>query len=245
MIKLTREMFEELPWDRRISTSFVEGKLATNIKNELDKTLKGISFYDIENGVLRGSSFPIAALIDTAVRPYGFRTANLRDLSRPEIMNRVKGKFYTDAPVLILRSLKDSYENNLPLIKQISELAEQKLGRLELPLMVTGINVVPWKKDTKGYGFKIVPRDDFKVITDKRLSSKYNCKRFTDVDDIGLPIFNSNGTRTWYLKQEGLSSLCLYGDLGVYSDVVDLAVTGGGGRVVLVSDEVSAKNFKA
>src|SRR3989344_3279205 len=184
-----------------LRTSLVEGEGLRDIVGALDKTLKGITWYDEKNGVLRGSSFPIAALIDTAVRPYGFRTANLRDLSRPEIMNRVKENFYTDAPVLILRSLKDSYEKNLPLIKQISELAEQKLGRLELPLMVTGINVAPWKKDKKGYGFKIVPRDDFQVITDERLSSKYNLKKFTDVDDIGLPIFNSNGTRYWFGRE--------------------------------------------
>src|SRR3989344_1514197 len=158
MVNSLEKAITEIRWDNQVRTAFVEEKLATNLKKVLDKTLKGISFYDIENGVLRGSSFPIAALIDTAVRPYGFRTANLRDLSRPEIMNRVKENFYTDAPVLILRSLKDSYENNLPLIKQISELAAHKLGRLALPLMVPGINVVPWKKDKTGYGFKIAPR---------------------------------------------------------------------------------------
>lgn len=200
--------------------------------------------YDPNTKTLVGSNVFAAAKIDTLLRPLGIRVANLRDLSRQEVMQMVKDKHYTDAPVLVLRSTEDSYKRNLPLIRQLTEQVEKANGRLQLPVMVTGWDVRVLLSDKKGYRIALVPRDDFKAVSDERLNGDYNGQRFSEVDELGLPIFDSKGKRTWFARNKGLSRLCLDGDLVVGSGYGDLACSGGYGRVVLVSAEGTQKIYK-
>ena len=226
-----------------VLTSFFQGEDAEAVYNSLDEVFRKGTSYDTKTRTVSGSHPFLAGRVDTLVRPLGIRVANLRDLSRPEVMNMVRDRYYADAPVLILRTMKDSYQKNLPLIKRIAEIAEEANGRLELPLIVSGIDFKPWPEDEQGYKIDIVKRDDFTAIHDERLEGKYNGESFLEVDKIGLPKFDKKGTRTWYARNEGLSGVYLDGSLDLLSGSQYLASSNPDGRVVLVSAEGANANF--
>jgi len=243
-IKSMTEITGNFNWNKpEVHTSFVQGADAQAIYNSLQGNVKSAVSYDAKSQTLIGSNVFVAARIDSILRPLGIRVANPRDLGRPEVMGMVRGKHYTDAPTLVLRSTDDSYARNLPLIKQLTEQIEQANGRVQLPVMVTGFDVKVIKDD-KGYGIALVPRDDFKAVNDKRLDGSNNGKRFSGVDEFGLPNFDSDGNRTWYARSQGLSGFYLDGDLIADSDNGNLADSDGDGRVVVVSDSVSQKNLE-
>jgi len=228
-----------------VVTSFLQGEDSQNLYESLGDyitKLEGIS-YDSETKTIIGSTPFLAAGVDSLVRPLGIRVANLRELSRPEVMNMIKGKHYSDIPFLVLRSMKDSYERNQPLIQRLAEEVEQANGTLKLPVMISGFDVKPWPEDKKGYGIDILRREDFKAIHDERLEGKYNRKTFSKVDELGLPLFDRKGQRTLYTRDQGLSRLYLNYVLDLGSYVEDLANSNSIGRVVLVSAEGANEDF--
>jgi len=239
------ELKGNFDWNRpKILTSFLQGEEAELIYNSLEGNIRNGINYDYETKTIKGSTPFLAARVDTLVRPLGLRVTNLRDLSRSEVMSMVQGKYYTDSPTLVVRSLKDSYEKNLPLIKRISEEVEEANGKLDLPFMIYGFDVKPWEEDLEGYGIDILRREDFSVIHDERLSGKYNGEKFSEVDDLGLPLFDKDGKRTWYARDRGLSRLYLSRYLNVDSSDGHLANSYDNGLVVLVSAEGARENFK-
>lgn len=227
--------------------SFVQGEDAKALYDKVRETIKSGVWYDENSKTMRGSSTFLAARVDNIVRNLGngIRVASLADLSRPEIMEMVRGRHYSDAPAVVLRSIRDSYEPNNALIRSLVSKIEQRMGRLELPVLVTGFDVVP--SDEKGYGLKLFPREDFAVLHDERLSEKYNGHKFSIVDENGLPIFDKKGNRTWYARDSGISRLYLDGGLSLGSGYVDynLANSDEDGRVVLVRDAVASAEKKA
>ena len=215
--------------------SFVYGKDAELIYNEIRKTIvKGV-WYDNDSKIMKGSNTFLAARADSIMRPLGIRAATLADLSRPEIIEMIRGEHYSDIPAIVFRTMKDRYEPNNLLIKKLAPQIEEKIGRLELPVLVTGFDVAP-SEDKEGHGLNIIPREDFAVLHDERLAGKYNEKTFSETDELGLPKFGK-GNRTWYARKEGLSRLYLIRDLNLYSDYEALAYSNELGRVVLVARE--------
>ena len=215
--------------------SFVYGKDAELFYNEIRKTIVNGVWYDNDSKTMRGSNTFLAARADSIIRPLGIRAATLADLSRPEIIEMIRGEHYSDIPAIVFRTMKDRYEPNNLLIKKLAPQIEEKIGRLELPVLVTGFDVA-LSEDKEGHGLNIIPREDFAVLHDERLAGKYNEKTFSETDELGLPKFGK-GNRTWYARKEGLSRLYLIRDLNLYSDYEALAYSNELGRVVLVARE--------
>lgn len=241
----TKKLTGRFEWQRpEVMPSFVKGDDAQELCYAVKEGF-GFFDYDANEKLMKGSNPFISARIDTEVRPLGLRVANLRDLSRPEVMAMVKGRYYSDSPVLVVRSNKDSNTRNLPLIKIISELTEGVDGRVEFPFMLTGYDVVKLPEDEDGYGVGIVKRDDFKAVHDDRLSGKYNGWKFDNVDEIGLPsgLNKSKGSRTLYTKDEGLAGFCLDWDLDLVSVDGNLQGSNAIGRVVVVSAFSASQNL--
>jgi hypothetical protein len=223
--------------------SFPKGEDAEALYNQVRRTIKSGVWYDADSKTMQGSSTFLAARVDSILRPKGIRVATLADLSRPEIMEMVRGNHYSDTPAIVFRTMKDGYEPNKLLINALAPLVEEKAGRLELPVLVTGFDVVP-SEEKKGYGLRIVPRKDFAVLHDERLSG-HDGDKFSNVDERGLPNFESDGSRIWYARTEGLSGLCLCRYLDLDSGNDNLAGSYGYGRVVLVRDAVAGAQKKA
>jgi hypothetical protein len=213
----------------------ISGDDALMIYNSLpEQTRAGLRYDESSKTVIGSTPFAVANL-DIFAQKYNSRTPNLRDLSRPEIMRIAQGKHYIDSRNLVVRSREDpNWSKNNSLLKTIYELAEQKEGSIKHPFMIEGFNFVSNSEDKNGYGLNLVANSDFKVIQDERFDGKYNGKSFSEFDELGIPKFDKNGSRTWYAKDKGLSRLFLYGflDLGSYDDI--LTDSGDVGRVVFL-----------
>ena len=108
-----------------VYTSYLEGDEAKLIYDSLEESIKKRINYNLESKMVIGSTPFLSARVDSLIKPLGLRVANLRDLSRTEVINMIKGKYYTDTPVLVVRSHEDSNSKNLFLIKRIIEEVEK------------------------------------------------------------------------------------------------------------------------
>ena len=213
----------------------ISGKDALMIYNSLEEQARVGLRYDGASETVVGSTPIVVANLDIFAQKYGARTANLRDLSRAEVMRIAQGKHYIDSRNLVARSREDAnWPKNNPILKTIYELAEQKLGSIKQPFMIEGFSFVPNPKDKTGYGLSLVPTSDFIVTEDERFDGKYHGKKFSEVDEIGMPNFDRNGNRTWYAKSEGLSRLFLNFNLNLNSINDLLTDSGVDGRVVFL-----------
>lgn len=212
----------------------VSGEDALMLYNSLpEPARKGIR-YDEATQTMIGSNPLAVVCLDNVVKEYGARTTNLRDLSRPEVMAIAKGEYHINPRTLVARSSTDYYERNNPLLKTIYELVEEELGTIIYPFMIEGFNFVPNEEDTESYGLKLVPTEEFKVVQDERLGGEYNGKSFSEVDELGIPKFDIDGSRKWFTREEGLSILYLGWSLDLNSYNENLVRSGDDGRVVLV-----------
>ncbi|MFH1430977.1 MAG: hypothetical protein ABIG37_00725 [Nanoarchaeota archaeon] len=188
----------------------------------------------------KGSNIFISGLLYKILGPK-FRPVIPADDRDGKISALVKDKHYTDFNALIVRSNKPTYKKNPNILRNIIETTEEKQGKIQFPFMITGFSTDSWPEDIEGYDLKFAPEKDFSCVSDERLNGKkypYGT-RFTNVDDLGLPLFDKNGTRIWYAKEQGVSRLFLTCDLVLYSSDGNLAGSYPGGRVVVVSAEGS------
>jgi hypothetical protein len=213
----------------------VSGNDALIIYNSLPEQARVGLRYDESSKTMIGSTSFAVANLDAFAKEYGARTPNLRDLSRSEIMRIAQGKHYIDSRNLVVRSREDpNWSKNNSLLKTIYELAEQKEGSIKHPFMIEGYSFVPNPEDKNGYGLNLVANSDFRVIQDERFDGKYSGKSFSEVDELGIPKFDKNGSRTWYAKDKGLSGLYLDGGLDLSSGYGGLAYSSDDGRVVFL-----------
>jgi len=236
-----------LNWQKpEVIPTIISGADALMLYNSIPESAKNGVSYDGKSKTIWGSSPLVVATLDFEAQKYGARTVNLRDLSRPEVMNLAKDKYLVDARNLVIR-LRDCrypspYPRNESLLKTICELAEQHLGRIsDKPFMIEGFTFVPNLEDREGYRLTLVPTAEFKVIEDERLHGKYHELRFSEVDELGLPKFDKSGSRKWYAEESGLFGLRLVDDLGLSSRDKFLWNTNRGQVVLVSSIEVTEK----
>jgi hypothetical protein len=225
----------DLTWQKQEFTpALLTGKDAKKLYDSLPKQVRVGLRYDKDSNTVLGSTPFAAAVLDVEAQKYGARTPNLRDLSRPEVMRIAEGKHYIDSRNLVARSTTDQYwPKNNPLLKQIYELAEEKEGRVKDGFMIEGYTFVLNPEDKNSFGLSIVARPDFKVFQDERFMG-HNGDNFSEVDELGIPLFDKKGSRAWYAKDNGLSRLCLDWDLDLDSGNDSLAGSGDDGRVVFL-----------
>ncbi len=223
-----------------IVPSFAEGEDAEALYNIVKKTIENGVWYNSDSKTMKGSHTFLVARIDTIIRSLGIRVATLADLNRPEVREMIRDRHYSDTSAIVFRTIEDDYKPNELLIKKLIPLVEEKLGKLTLPVKITGFDVA-CSEDRNGYGFDIIPRDDFAVLHDERLEGKYNGKTFSTADKIGLPNFEAGGDRTWYARAQGLSRLYLNGNLYLVSGNGNLAYSSESGRVVLIRGEAATR----
>lgn len=150
-------------------------------------------------------------------------------------------------PALVLRTNGDSYEPNNYIAKDLFKKVKKRTGKTptpENPARISLKGLKPTEHKKSDYGLSFLLTDETEIIYAPEFSHKNNQRRFSRTDERGVPIFDENGNRTFYTRDNGLSSLFLDGCLGLDSDW-DYILAGSvdGGRVAIVSDAVGAKNL--
>ncbi len=257
-IKISRDLSdfvvtENVPDNLVKSPSFLNGRFGQSIYDAYqqgrDSTYNGNPNLrlQLQDGVVTGSNFFDAVLINQLLRQGNVqgnpRTPLPADLSNPEVLEMVRGKYYIDSQALVLRGTTDSYNSkNDPLARFLAEQEGVDLSRLERePALIYGFDL-KLDESKEGYGLLVVPSDNFTVHHDDRLNNKWNGYRFNNVDEMGLPtnLDKNKGSRTFYTRDSGLSRLDLGRGLDLGSGWNDLGNSDSDGRVVVLSGEATA-----
>ncbi|MBI2109926.1 hypothetical protein HYT58_02005, partial [Candidatus Woesearchaeota archaeon] len=158
-----------------------------------------LSVTKYEDGVMTGSNPFVCVLANEVLREDGLWTATLADSARivrtnPEHLP-IRDRHYVD-PTLVLRTKGDSYNPNNLLAKNLAR--QVKARGFKLPVMVNlrDLDLEPSGDSPYGLLFKL--RDGAQLIHDKRLNT---AGRFDEQDELGLPIFNQDGKRGFYVRE--------------------------------------------
>ena len=250
------QTFQRFNWNMpQVKASLPKGEDVKKLYNELSRDIRinyknssniKVISYDEENKELVGSNIFIASRLNELLEPSGIRTAIPSDDKYGDISNLVRDRFYTDFNALILRTAGDSYSPNNKIAKDLAEKIENRERKLKLPIIIVR-PLIRYSKGSSDYDLVFNIDSKTQIIEDERFDGKkYSTRmKFNNVDDLGLPLFDKNGKRTWYARGDGLSRLLLYGSLVLNSDGEALADSGGIGRVVVVSGEAASQNFPA
>lgn len=170
----------------------------------------------------------------------GIRTAILSELEQA-IDNGMQLKgFYEDIPSVVLRSNGDSYQPNDYLAKYLAKKTKKR--NFKHPLVLNGLKLE--ENSNSAYGLVLVPGENFEYFEAPELDYENNRKRFSTLNERGMPIFDKNGNRTLYTKDDGLCRLCSDDALFLYSYYDHLEDSDAHGRVVVVSPEGVKKNLE-
>jgi len=248
------QIFKEFNWQvPKIVASIAQGEDAKSLYETLNQEIEAnyknnpnmrILSYDSETKSLVGSNIFIASRLSELLELSGIRTAIPSDDQYGDISRLVKDRFYTDFNALILRTAGDSYSPNDKIAKDLAEKIENREGKLKLPVVIVR-PLVRYSEGSSSYDLVFDLDNKTQVIEDERLDGKKypTGMKFNNVDDLGLPLFDKNGARTWHAREDGLSRLLLDGYLDLGSCVDDLQLSDVLDRVVVVSGKAASRNF--
>ena len=210
--KWIQELYKEA--DRKIAEKFGEVSLAYKT------TKKGI---DIRN--VTGSQFFWNTNLGLYL-PKNQKAISLKDMEEinDQDENFFKG-FYTDAPQIVLRTNKPSWEQNEYILENLVKQVKKQGFDFspENPLIISDLELVKDNNPKNQYGLLLKIGKDTSLENDSRFAYSNNIKQ--------IPFGEKQ--KNVYTKENGLSRVCLGGDgdLGSGSDV--LPISDVFGRVVL------------
>jgi len=207
-----------------------------SIVKEDYKNNSNLKVLDFIGGVVKGSNTYSVFLMNKILSKENLRTATLTDIQK--IIDKdetfLRG-FYTDLG-MILRTKENpnqylanklgkeakergyNFSNESPLIFKLSDL--------EL--------VVDGDSPFRGLGFII--KESASPFNASELSNKNGNKKFKTVNKKGIPIFDNEGNRLFYTRDNGLAGCCLTKYSNVDSYCLGLSDSNDYGRVVIVYD---------
>ena len=255
----TRKEFELRPVVR-VTPYLLEGKDSPEILGEINgvidskykrnPALKVLNLFTIEEiPILVGSNSLISPVINEVFAPK-YRVALPEEVEttlQEEDPVRIKRYYYVDYGLVL-----DFSENNHDLAVEVfSQLPKELRDFDRLPALMVSYGL---RNSSKGdYGVAPVYQEGTELRTAKILvqpTGKFNAKD-SELIKSGLPSRLKGGTRTLYnpMQKEpseealGLSRLCLYGDLILNSNYVDLYSSYDYGRVVCIRGEATPQKF--
>ena len=223
------------------SANFLEGDFGKAVLKEYrgraNKDYNGDSALNVlsyEGGIVRGSN-PFAVVLVNQILEQsqsGLRVANQSDLELAIKNNTLPLREQYEDTSLVLRN---EDEPNEYLARDL--IAQIRARKPKMPAMIplSELELVADSNSPYNLGFKL--KDSTHVFYDLSVLNKDGDFSSEDIDEkTGLPIkVGSKGDRHLYIRDSGLSRLCLSRDLNAYSDYENLADSIGDGRVVIVS----------
>ena len=166
----------------------------------------------------------------------GIRTATMSELDQivQEDSDFLK-KISKDVPSVVLRNRafklnRGNDDKNYSLANTLIKLTGKK--EFNAPFVVNGLEIEEDNQSIYGLNFK--PGKNFNYFEVPELAHSNDQKKFTKQDERGMPIFDNEGTRVLYTKENGLSRLYMDGDLSLYSWSDDLNVSLDNSKVIVI-----------
>jgi len=229
------------PLINNASYSFLEGDFGRQVLEEynqrVSKDYQGASALNVlsfADGVVKGSNPFAFVLLNKILAQQKMRIASPADLERCLEKGELDLKRTYGDSGLVLRN--DGNPNQY----LARDLIKQKVAS-QYPVMIplTGLDLKYDSNSSHNLSFELNNNSQF--IYAPQLEHKNNQKKFNKVDGDGLPIFDSNGSRTLYTGEGGLRRLYRYRDLDLGARDGDLAGSDSSGRVVVCAEGTSQK----
>jgi len=210
------------------------------IKSYSKRAQEVLDILTFKDGVIEGSNsfanvalasehlaLPSQVLHDSELNP-GFFIGNYEDLG------------------LVLRTNGDSFNRNDYNARNLYEQLKRKgfTPSEETPVMVSLRGLSLEEDGNSPYGLIHRLGEQTQIIPASELSHENHKRKFSRVDERGIPIFDSEGVKTFYTRQGGLDRVFLYMDLNLDSNWdrdKNLADSNTYGRVAVVENFSSGK----
>ena len=204
-----------------------------SIESHSRKARDSLNIFRYENGVIKGSNL-FANIKIASLFPQEYRLALpsevLQDLElNPDFFR----ENYEDLG-LVLRTNGDLYSPNdynaRHLYKQLKHRGIKPSKKSPVLISLRGLALE--EDDESSYGLVHLLTDETQIIQAPELSHLNNRKRFSRADERGIPIFDNEGTRTFYTRRNGLGRFSLDRGLDLYSNWGrNLACSNANGRI--------------
>ena len=213
---------------------FKEYQARANRDYQTNPVLNKLTFSD---NLVKGSNPFAFVLLNQILREEGRWVARPEDLEKclSDVALDLKDTYGDSA--LVLRGNGDPNEY---LAKQLESQIRQR-GNFQYPIMIplVGLNLKSDSDSPHGLGFELTASAE--LVYAPQFEHKNNSAKFNNADGKGLPIFDENGSRTLYTGEGGLRRLFRNWDLDLGARYGDLAVSSGGGRVVVCREATRTK----
>ena len=197
------------PFGREVFNEFRDIASIKYIKN------KSLAHAHFDEGLVKALGIFEVVLINSIIRPAGYRTATPADLER--ILEQ-KTLDLSDCSVDTGLVLRSQCENNTVLAQDLAKQIKKRDGKFEYPVMIplVGLDLDDQPSDVSrksGYGLAFKLREDARVIYAPQLIDESRRKTFNRGDENGLPILGE-GDRLLVTGKFGLVNMTL--DLPYY-----------------------------
>jgi|SRR3989344_3723684 len=236
-------MTDQIELIPRILDSKVLESYREAIKIYGEKAQSSLNVFQDRSGVLTGSNC-FAPIVLRDLLPKSSRLATMADLGlATEIDPQFLFGFFLDTG-LVLRTEGDYYKPNDSLAKDLAKQLNKRRIDLKHPKVIyfDALDLRQNKNSTYGLSYVLNERAKIgeNIIDAPKFARNFN---FRTIDERGIPIEDSNGSRHLYTKKNRLSRFFLGRVLDLDSSWEDLAYSDGNGRVVIIDAEGIAKNF--
>jgi hypothetical protein len=195
-----------------------------------------------DRGLIQGSNPFMAVQLGSLARLATPAELEQAVRQNPDFFRRT----YEDV-ALVLRSEGDTYTTNDFLAKHLAQQVKARLGTMptaEKPARISLKGMSLQENGNSPYGL-VFNVGDAEVLSVPELSHQNNRRRFKTTNEQGVPIFDAQGNRTLYTRDNGLSGLFLSNGLFLGSDDEVLDYSFSVGRVFVVSGEATSQKILA
>ncbi len=220
---------------------FLSGEFGKQIHEKIIEKYQGveaITKIPFKDSLVKGSNPFYVVAVNDELRSQNLdvRTATQADLEKILKTNALNLRDIYEDTGLVLRSEEEPNEYLAKnLAKQLKARGYKFSKTKPLLIWLKDCELIKDEKSDYGISFKI--RDGAEILIAPEFTGENSGKKFSQTNDNGMPIFDDNGERYNWTRENGLSRLYLNRYLNVISSDDGLANSGENGRVVLVRAE--------
>ena len=182
------------------------------IKSCSKRAKKFLNIFTYDNGLIKGSNSSANVAL-ASLFPQEYRLALPSQVLHDSELNPefFRGN-YEDLGLVLRTNGDDSSKNNNHDAKKLYEQLKKRgiTPSEENPVMIS-LRGLGLEADKSHYGLMHKLTDETEIVQAPELSYKNNEREFSRTDERGIPIFDKDGTRTFYARKDGLDGFCLWG----------------------------------
>ena len=189
--------------------------------------------YDSDSKLVKGSKPGYIIAVNEILGDRNLRTATSYDVQKAIDEGKInQSRIYEDIGLVLY---SESGENEY-LARDLAAQVRKRNGRVEFPTLISlvelGLKVD--KNAPNGMAFNLT--NDNQIVQAQQLSNANDQKRFSKLNEFGLPIFEDSGKHTFYSGNSGLRMLIRDRDSDLDARYWYLVYSDADGRVLVVRE---------